>query len=292
MYDNKGNLLVKTDRKYKLSCALGTSTSSSGSGSSGSGSVGGYSFIPLDPDDHSVQPISPANDNGIVVLFQRVGEGRSVLTIRNNSNTTVNNWKLYFYSNDNVKADMSDYIIDLGNGIYAIQNLNWDATIEPHNERTVGFNNDFHYWPRALVVEDLMQPLSASDFEWEIVKENYQINLVITNKSGKTIKSWNFEFDCNGTIYSIGKVLQNFNQGDTHYVLIPADNEGIKTIPNNTSVIIPFYSVGSDFDTITNCSLKTFSLTALDDLINSSTNALVYKWTRIGEEIINPGGGN
>lgn len=292
MYDNKGNLLVKTDRKYKLSCTLGTSTSSSGSGSSGSGSVGGYSFIPLDPDDHSVQPISPANDNGIVVLFQRVGEGRSVLTIRNNSNTTVNNWKLYFYSNDNVKADMSDYIIDLGNGIYAIQNLNWDATIEPHNERTVGFNNDFHYWPRALVVEELMQPLSASDFEWEIVKENYQINLVITNKSGKTIKSWNFEFDCNGTIYSIGKVLQNFNQGDAHYVLIPTDNEGIKTIPNNTSVIIPFYSVGSDFDTITNCSLKTFSLTALDDLINSSTNALVYKWTRIGEEIINPGGGN
>jgi hypothetical protein len=290
MYDNKGTLLVKTERTYKFSCALGTSSSGSGSGSSGSGSIGGNSFIPLDPDDHSVHTISPENNSGLVIKFKRTSNGRSELIVYNDSNVKVNNWKLYFYANDNVLADMTEYIIDLGNGIYAIQNQNWDAEIEPHESKTVGFHNDFTFLPRALVVEDLMQPISSASYEWNIVTENYSKNLVITNKSGKTIKAWNLEFDCTGTIYSIGKVVQPLPQTG-HFVLVPADYQGAKEIENNHSVYLPL-NVGADFSTIENVVFKTFSLTALEDLNLIGVNTMNYKWTRIGEDIINPGGGN
>ena len=51
-------------------------------------------------------------------------------------------------------------------------------------------------------------------------------------------------------------------------------------------------NVGADFSTIENVVFKTFSLTALEDLNLTGVNTMNYKWTRIGEDIINPGGGN
>ena len=73
--------------------------------------------------------------------------------------------------------------------------------------------------------------------------------------------------------------------------MVPTDNEGAKEIKNGDSVILPL-NVEYGFTTIENVVFKTFSLTALEDLNQTVVNTVKYKWNRIGEDIINPGGGN
>ena len=293
MYDNKGNVMVKSKRAYKLS--YGLDTTSSGSGSSGSGSGSGIgsnmTFEPIDQNDRDIHPISPEVDDGLIIQFQKNGSGHADLIVYNNSDKTVDNWKFFFISQENILVNDASYLTDIGNGIYAVQNLNWNGNIQPHQSRIIGFHNDFKFIPRAIVVEEIMQPLPSSDFEWKIESINNTPNLIITNKSGKTIKSWNFEFDCDKDIYSIGKVVSDFKKGNGHFVLVPTDNEGAKEIKNGDSVILPL-NVESGFTTIENVVFKTFSLTALEDLNQTVVNIVKYKWNRIGEDIINPGGGN
>lgn len=295
MYDNKGTLLVKTERTYKFSCALGTSSSGSGSGSSGSGSGssgGSSSSTQLGEDYNTIYPLF-GNENEVQLKFKKTGNSSAELYVINGTNSKIDSWRLYFYSDENVSASDGRFLTDMGNGVYLIQNPDEHyGSIQPGQQATVYFNSTFNYLPRAMIVEDVMQALPSSSLEWQFHFDNSNSRLIITNKSGKTIKGWELEFDYDGTIYSVSNAVYNSNTHVGNHYLIKHADWIYKEIKNNESIYLTLNINGNSSQSPYNLVFKTFSLTALEDFNQTGVNTMNYKWTRIGEDIINPGGGN
>ena len=194
MYDNKGNVMVKSKRAYKLSYGLDTTSSGSGSGGSGSGSgsSGGSSTIELGNDYETIYPLF-GKENEIHLKFKKTGPSSAELYVINGTNSTIDSWRLYLYSDENVTVNDSRFMENLGNGIYLIQNPDlYNGKIEPGASATVYFiNTPFNYLPEAKLVEEVMQALPANFYTWEFTFGGYQNSeLNITNKSGKTLMGW------------------------------------------------------------------------------------------------------
>lgn len=289
MYDNKGTMLVKTDRTYKLSLTSNSSISSgSGEGSNGNGS--GNSSSSTIPVEERESYHLYGDDGDVQLDFIQYGPKSAQLTITNTTNKKIDSWKLYFFSDDKVIIGDTRYLTDLGNGVYIIQNPDsYTGSLEVGASTTVSIQTTFNYLPRAMVVEDVMQPLPNSDFQVWIDHTGNISTLTIKNNSGKTINGWDLEFDYLGDIYTAYPAKFNSNQSG-HFLIQHVDES--KTIVDKDSIAISLNLNPSYTGQPTNVILKTFSLTALEDLNQTVVNTVKYKWNRIGEDIINPGGGN
>lgn len=289
MYDNKGNVIVKTERTYLLSYTTDLNTSS-GSGEGSGGNGGGNSSSSTVPVENGKSYHLYGNDGEVQLDFKQYGPQSAQLTIKNTTNKKINSWKLYFFSEDKVIIGDTRYLTDLGNGVYIIQNPDsYTGSLEVGASTTVSIQTTFNYLPRAMVVEDVMQPLPNSDFQVWIDHTGNISTLTIKNNSGKTINGWDLEFDYLGDIYTAYPAKFNSNQSG-HFLIQHVDES--KTIVDKDSIAISLNLNPSYTGQPTNVILKTFSLTALEDLNQTVVNTVKYKWNRIGEDIINPGGGN
>jgi len=297
LYNNKGELLVKVDRKYKLSYKTKNSVSGSGNGS---GTGGGDSISESTPEPientipKKLYPSDDEEEEGHIVIKFQYDNYSGHLIIINKTGAPIDGWKLYFYSSETVTTSDSRYLttIDADKGIYYIQNLDHDGRLDNNGSATVYFNSPFHYFPTAKLVENTMAPLSDSSIEWDFVKvENQNPEFRITNKSGKTINGWKLDFDYTGTIYNIENAdHETFTHSGNHYSIENADWK-YKIVNNDETIVLPV-QIANWVGKPTNVVLSTYSLTALDEINEVDVVTTTIKWNRIGEEIVNPGGGN
>ena len=136
-----------------------------------------------------------------------------------------------------------------------------------------------------------MQALPANFYTWEFTFGGYQNSeLNITNKSGKTLMGWELEFDYGGTINNVtNAIYDNSSHVGNHYIIKHADWI-YKKVENGETIKLKLGTVYSYSQPPTNLVLKTFNLNAVEEFNQTEVNIMKYKWTRIGEEIINPGG--
>jgi len=281
LYDYySGDMLVKTDRKYRLDYNLTTETiSGSGTGSGGNGTSVEYNEDKIIPVPGVEYPFY--GNNGVKVVFKNESSHNSTITVVNDSPNAIESWKFYIYSKDNITSNDPAYCTKIDDsGIYSVQNLNWNGHIESGQaSNAIYFNNVFTYVPRIIVIEESMNPLNSADYSAVFSDGKF----IITNTSNKTIKGWNLSFDSNGDITYISDSKQPFKRDGNHYIVENADWV-YKEIKPGVTIELTVNMNNPQNGTPTNIILSTFSQNALDNP-EEETNITTFSlnWTRIGQ---------
>ena len=288
-YNGKGEVLVKAEKKYKLTINIGSSSSDGGTGASGQGvDWGNVELYKKIPETNANEQINDDISSGLIVKYMSTGNSSAVLQIINKSSEDINSWKIYLFSPEEVVVNDGATCSKVADNIYMLQNLEWNGSVTANGgTRSVYLKSPVVYYPKAQIVEDVMTPLSLADYNWSFsVKEEWgysrQSLLVITYLGEKTITGWEINFNFGEEITYVSESIFD-NQIKDPYVIKNNDRD-FKTLNKNDKITLKVHWNGTDPSLMPeNFVFKTFDTNALDSMLGSESKATTWKWNRISD---------
>ncbi len=280
LYNNKGEMLVRTERKYILNATNNDATIVSSTG-----------IIP----EFSLNGDWNGGYNGII-------------KITNNSEKLYESWMMIINTDDELSGFYnSDLVRKIDDSNYVVKYASHNQDIAPGTSITFGFGSSTTYSDKPLMkiivpsykeVETSYDINPVGDRPWtenSVVKRNY--NMDIVNNSDTVISDWRLSFNLHDgqTIYDMSNANILSHVGNSF--MIRNNNNENSDISAHGKVTIWFQTEGgTESDEPTD-----FKLAQLVYDPNQETNSNIsvgidvdyagnWKWNRVGEEIITTGG--
>lgn len=292
MYDNKGTLLVKAEKKYLYSI-------SQSSGTSGTNYI--VLNVPTDAElydgNHYYKYVF---DNAILELNDYYQGSNAQVVIKNNNGKTTENWmfEIYFKEINNVvfnDATNYDFIRQPDGWVRISPKQTWNMTLDTNHSYYISFIYTGNVTSNPIVRQVLQEngsqnsgsssqntSIGCTEFIQDIGSNNYSGKVTLTNSLNKAIENWTITFNHHGNNFNV----QNGNVSHHGQIvtITNLDSNGHIEPGESLDILLTFKGHGNNNE-LSNISAYT---------TESSTTPSIktIKWTRIGEEIINPGGGN
>lgn len=290
LYDNKGILLVKTDRKYLLSYKT-----TEGSGSEDDNFiVESASMTEPDGGTHSWDFVF---DNANIKLLDYHTQNRGNLVITNNTSQVTNNWSfdINFKTVDSFEITSGACACEkLSGGWYQISpNGGWNNDLTLNCNYNISFIYTGTIDPSTIMrkvnEENSSQNNGNTDAKTESLTATQEytddrtIKITIHNNLERDIENWSITFNHNGYNFDVENGISH-HSSQTITITNKDDNGHIEK-DGSIDVIIKFKGNGN------NNVISTLVAYTTIEAVAPPTNTKI-KWTRIGEDVINPGGGN
>ncbi|MBR5180541.1 MAG: cellulose binding domain-containing protein [Lachnospiraceae bacterium] len=319
LYNNKGEILVKTERSYILNCQSVISDTDDTDTEGESGDTGSetdqndntQSQDAAEPHDDGNRPElntehvinNNENDNNISIKLIITGANYDnstgywgSITISNESDSDLENWRFYVYSNDELSSNGDGSLNKISQGKYLVENKGYNQDLKKGESCSISIScasGYFNTLPTAELIKEVRYPVSKSDYEVSYITTNswdngYNGKFIITNNSEKPILDWNLQVIFNGDITSIPNADIKEKNGN-NYTLINKGSYGYN-IPANSSLEIGFGGTGTPPETVTDYILWAF-LNDPSEIANTTVSEL-WKWERIGSENLKETGGD
>ena len=291
MYDNKGVLLVKTERKYIYSA-----NQSSGSGGSSLLVMDVPTTVRLEQGNHYYKYVF---DNAIFEINDYYQGTNAQFVIKSNNGISTENWMFEIYFNDISSVSFSDthnynFVRQPDGWVSISPKQDWNNTINDS-----GYYLSFNYSGvvnSAPIVRQVVQNsgsqsgggssqntnIGFTDYIQSEGSENYSGKITITNTLNTAIENWTITFNHNGNNFNVSNGNKS-HHGNT-ITITNLDSNGHLDPGESLYILFTFRGNGHNDDLSNISAFTTGSATV--------TNITNIKWTRIGEDIINPGGGN
>ena len=292
LYDNKGNLLVRTNRKYIYSI----SQSSSGSGT-GVVVKDVPTSVNFDGGNHYYKYVF---DNAVFEINDYFQGANAQFVISSNNNIETSNWmfEVYFPNITNVTFnDTQNYnFIRQPDGWVRISpNETWNNTIKQNQGLYISFNYSGEI-KSAPIVRQVIQnsgnqnggnsstqtDIAHSEYIQNNGSNNYSGKITITNSLDKAIDNWTVTFNHHGNNFEVLNGNKD-HHGQTITITNLNDNGHLEK-GQSLDIEFTFKGNGNNTDLY---NIKAFTSGSSTTIITTA-----IKWNRIGEDIINPGGGN
>ncbi len=288
LYDNKGILLVKTDRKYLLSYKT-----TEGSGSEDDNFiVESASMTEPDGGTHSWDFVF---DNAKIKLLDYHTKNNGQFVISGNNGKETKNWTfdVNFNSLTSLTCTASGYNFEeLSDGWYRITpNGGWNNDLNT-NSYYISFTYTGIINPSTIIRitkgED-SQNNGNTDAQTESLTatqeytDNRTIKITIHNNLERDIENWSITFNHNGNNFDVENGISH--HGSHTITITNKDDNGHIEKDGSIDVIIKFSGNGN------NNVISTLMAYTTIEAVAPPANTKI-KWTRIGEDVINPGGGN
>ncbi len=315
LYNNKGEILLKTERSYILKCQSVTSeladTDTEGEGGdTGSGTDQNdntQSQNAIEPYDNSERPplesfINTKEKDGNISIKLTITDANyknatgywGSITISNESDSNLENWRFYVYSDDELSGSGDGLLSKISQGKYLIENKGYNQDLKKGQSCSISIacaNGYFNTLPTAELIKEVRYPVSNSDYEVSYTSSpysgGYNGSIIITNKTDKTILDWNLQLTFNGEITSVQNAEIKEKNGNNYTLINKGDYN--YNIPANDSISFVFSGTGTPPETIMDYTLWAF----LNDPseIGNTTVSESWKWDRIGSENLKETGG-
>ena len=151
------------------------------------------------------------------------------VTLKNTGTSTIHNWALlYDMETNNITNIWNATIANNENGLYLINNNNWNMDIAVNSSVQFGYTA-----PYTDNLVSLPKTFKLTTCETEVPKNNYETsfaitstgggqltaNITIKNISSKTITDWSLKFTYKNKIYNMwGASLEEQEQKDNEYI--------------------------------------------------------------------------
>ncbi len=282
LYNNKGEMLVRTERKYILNATNNDATIVSSTG---------------------IIPEFSLNGNAWN------GGYNGLIKISNNSENLYESWMMIINTDDNLSGFYnSELVRKIDDSNYLVRYASHNQDIAPGANITFGFGSTTTYSNNPvmsiivpsyqLVDETRYKVWPVGDRPWtenSVVKRNY--NLDIENISDTTISDWRLSFNLHDgqTIWDMSNASILSHEGNSF--MIRNNNNVNSDIGAYNKVTIWFQTAGgTESDEPTD-----FKLAQLVYDLNQPANTSIsvgmevdyagnWKWNRVGEEILTTGG--
>lgn len=192
----------------------------------------------------SVQAINNYNVSQYDVKFDVVsswGNSYSMnVEITNNSNVTIDNWSLQFYSQDKIESMWNAQVIDEEDSVWRIANVSWNKEIKPNETISFGYigtYNDKYTEPESvtLIYDDCTEKIIFNDPQYDVKFEikcswnkSYCMDVEITNNGDTPINDWILIYDSQDKIDTIWNAEVTYIEDSLCYLSNAGWNKEIK----------------------------------------------------------------
>ncbi len=167
------------------------------------------------------------------------------VTIRNTSNTHIDDWAIFFYMEDEITNLWEGQVLKHEDGIYLVENDVWNQDIPVGGSVSFGFTANYEdkpTLPKSYCMSSHRAVADEKDYEvgFELYSDwgdGYNAGMTITNLTDEVIEDWSLEFDFDREIDNIWSTVITEKVGDHYNLKNPGWEQNVET---NRPVIFGF----------------------------------------------------
>lgn len=157
------------------------------------------------------------------------------VTIQNNGENTIENWRLSFKYEDEIQSIWNAKIESSEDDYYIIKNVGWNQDIKPKKKVIFGITAKFKYnihEPEFEEMNDACLQVPKENYTIECTSDGNSAKVKIKNLSDEEIKDWKIFLSNSFQMIHIWDAKMSFKDKDYYYINNAGYNSTIK--PNST----------------------------------------------------------